>query len=47
MIGIDTNVLLRIFAPATDEPLQVRAARELLRAEAPVFLNPIVLAEFA
>jgi predicted nucleic-acid-binding protein len=47
MIGIDTNVLLRIFAAAADDPAQVRAARDLLRAEAPVFLNPIVLAEFA
>jgi predicted nucleic-acid-binding protein len=46
MIGIDTNVLLRFFE-ADDDVAQTAAARLLVRNEAPVFVNPIVLAEFA
>jgi predicted nucleic-acid-binding protein len=46
MIGIDTNVLLRFFE-AGDDAEQTAAARQLVRDEAPVFINPIVLAEFA
>ena len=46
MIGIDTNVLLRFFEPG-DDPEQTAAARQLVRDHAPVFINPIVLAEFA
>ena len=46
MIGIDTNVLLRIFGSDEDDPDQVAAARGLLRTAAPLFVNPIVLAEF-
>jgi predicted nucleic-acid-binding protein len=46
MIGIDTNVLLRFFE-AGDDAEQTAAARQLVRDQAPVFINPIVLAEFA
>jgi len=46
MIGIDTNVLLRFFE-AGDDSDQTAAARQLVRDQAPVFVNPIVLAEFA
>ncbi len=46
MIGIDTNVLLRFFE-AGDDAKQTAAARQLVREQAPVFINPIVLAEFA
>ncbi len=46
MIGIDTNVLLRFFGADDDDPRQAHLARELVRSEAPVFVNPIVLAEF-
>jgi predicted nucleic-acid-binding protein len=46
MIRIDTNVLLRFFE-ADDDAAQTAAARRLVRDEAPVFVNPIVLAEFA
>jgi predicted nucleic-acid-binding protein len=46
MIGIDTNVLVRLFEPE-DDPEQAAAARRLIKGRAPVFLNPIVLAEFA
>jgi predicted nucleic-acid-binding protein len=46
MIGIDTNVLLRFFE-AGDDAEQTAAARQLVRDQAPVFVNPIVLAEFA
>lgn len=46
MIGIDTNILLRFFE-AGDDARQTAAARQLVRDQAPVFLNPIVLAEFA
>ena len=45
MIGIDTNVLLRFFEG--DDAAQTVAARRLVRDEAPVFINPIVLVEFA
>ena len=46
MIGIDTNVLLRFFQ-ADGDSSQIESARRLIRTEAPVFVNPIVLAEFA
>jgi predicted nucleic-acid-binding protein len=46
MIGIDTNVLLRFFE-ADDHAAQTAAARQLVRDEAPVFINHIVLTEFA
>jgi predicted nucleic-acid-binding protein len=46
MIGIDTNILLRFFEPG-DDAAQTAAARQLVRDQAPVFINPIVLAEFA
>jgi predicted nucleic-acid-binding protein len=46
MIGIDTNVLLRLFEVG-DDAEQTAAARQLVRDQAPVFVNPIVLAEFA
>jgi predicted nucleic-acid-binding protein len=45
MIGIDTNVLLRFF-DASDDAKQTAAARQLVRDQGPVFINPIVLAEF-
>lgn len=47
MISLDTNVLVRMFVEDDDEPRQTEAARELVRREAPLLLNPIVLAEFA
>jgi predicted nucleic-acid-binding protein len=46
MIGIDTNVLLRFFEAGSDVR-QTAAPRRLVRDQAPVFINPIVLAEFA
>jgi predicted nucleic-acid-binding protein len=46
MIGLDTNVLLRLFE-SDEDPEQTVAARRLVRERAPVFLSPIVLAEFA
>jgi predicted nucleic-acid-binding protein len=46
MISLDTNVLIRVFMDEDDEPRQTKAARELVRREAPVLVNPIVLAEF-
>jgi predicted nucleic-acid-binding protein len=46
MIGIDTNVLLPL-VDIEDDPEQTAAAQKLVRLRAPVFLNPIVLAEFA
>ena len=48
MIGIDTNVLLRLFA--RDDQDQVTRAQNLIMeaaASAPVMVNPIVLSEFA
>ncbi|MFC7399720.1 PIN domain-containing protein [Chelatococcus sp. GCM10030263] len=46
MIGLDTNVLLRIFS-SDDDAAQVSAAQKLLRDQSPVFIGPVVLAEFA
>lgn len=46
MFGIDTNILVRLFAPS-DHPKQAEAAREFILANAPVFVSPVVLAEFA
>lgn len=47
MIGIDTNVLLRLFDRS--DVRQSRAAERLIQAEAEggCLLNPVVLAEFA
>jgi predicted nucleic-acid-binding protein len=45
MFGIDTNMLLRLFAPS-DNPRQTAAVRDFIRANAPVFISSIVLAEF-
>lgn len=45
MIGIDTNVLLRVFL-LDDDPAQSARARVAIEANAPVFLNDVVLAEF-
>jgi predicted nucleic-acid-binding protein len=48
MIGLDTNVLLRLFVE--DDPAQSDRARRLVLAAAtdePCLLNPVVLAEFA
>ncbi len=45
MIGIDTNILLRLFE--TDEyPKQSAAARRTIEEQAPVFISPVVLVEF-
>src|SRR5271165_3155383 len=48
MIGVDTNVLLRLFID--DDPAQCERARrfvETASTDAPCLVNPIVLAEFA
>src|SRR5271154_4006115 len=48
MIGLDTNVLLRLFVE--DDPAQSDRARRLVNAAAadePCVVNPVVLAEFA
>ena len=45
MFAIDTNILLRIFQ--NDDPVQTEQARQILREHAPVFVNDIVLVEFA
>lgn len=44
MIGIDTNVLLR-FLEQDDDAAQTAAARELVRRDETVFINPIVMVE--
>lgn len=46
MIGIDTNILVRLFKPE-DNLRQAEAARNVVSVEAPVFISPIVLVEFA
>jgi predicted nucleic-acid-binding protein len=46
VIGLDTNVLLRIFA-SEDDAAQVAAAQKFVRDQSPVFIGPVVLAEFA
>ena len=45
MIGIDTNILLRIFE-MEDDPAQSLRARKAIEGNAPVYLHDIVLAEF-
>ena len=45
MIGIDTNILLRIFE-TEDDPAQSLRAREAIEDNAPVYLHDVVLAEF-
>jgi len=46
MIAIDTNILLR-FLQQDDDAAQSAAARELVRSEEIVFINPIVMVELA
>jgi predicted nucleic-acid-binding protein len=46
MIGLDTNILLRLFE-IDEHPGQTAAAERALREQAPVFINPVVLVEFA
>ena len=45
MIGIDTNILLRIFE-TEDDPAQSLRARAAIEEHAPVYLHDVVLAEF-
>ena len=48
MIGLDTNVLLRLFIE--DDPAHCKYARDfvdLATADEPCFINSVVLAEFA
>lgn len=48
MIGLDTNVLLRLFLE--DDPAQCERARPFVdaaTADEPCLVNPVVLAEFA
>ncbi|PZA09092.1 VapC toxin family PIN domain ribonuclease [Rhodopseudomonas palustris] len=45
MIAIDTNVLLRFFE-ADDNAAQTAAARDVVRSQGSVFINPVVLVEF-
>lgn len=45
MIGIDTNILLRIFE-TEDDPAQSLRARKAIEDNAPVYLHDVVLAEF-
>jgi predicted nucleic-acid-binding protein len=46
MIGFDTNILLRLYE-TEDDPAQAIAAQRALKEHTPVFINPIVLIEFA
>jgi predicted nucleic-acid-binding protein len=46
VIGIDTNILLRIFE-TEDDPAQSSRARKVIEEHAPVYLHDVVLAEFA
>ena len=46
MIALDTNVLLRALQH-DDDGAQSARARQAIRANAPVFINEIVLVEFA
>ena len=45
MIGIDTNILLRLFE-TEDDPAQSLLARRAIEDYAPVYLHDVVLAEF-
>jgi len=45
MIAVDTNVLLRFFE-ADDNAAQTAAARDIVRSQGSVFINPVVLVEF-
>lgn len=45
MIAVDTNVLLRFFE-ADDNAAQTVAARDMVRSQGSVFINPVVLVEF-
>jgi len=45
VIGIDTNILLRIFE-TDDDPAQSLRARKVIEEHAPVYLHDVVLAEF-
>jgi predicted nucleic-acid-binding protein len=44
MIAIDTNILIR-FLEQDDNAAQTAAARDLVRREGTVFINPIVMVE--
>lgn len=46
MIGIDTNILLRLFE-TEENPRQSAAARRVVEEQAPTFISPVVLVEFA
>jgi predicted nucleic-acid-binding protein len=45
VIGIDTNILLRIFE-TQDDPAQSLRAHKAIEDNAPVYLHDVVLAEF-
>jgi predicted nucleic-acid-binding protein len=45
VIGVDTNILLRIFE-TEDDPAQSLRARKVIEEHAPVYLHDVVLAEF-
>jgi len=45
MIGLDTNILLRLFE-IDEHPKQAAAARRAVEENAPIFVNPVVLVEF-
>jgi predicted nucleic-acid-binding protein len=45
VIGIDTNILLRIFE-TEDDPAQSLLARKAIEDNGPVYLHDVVLAEF-
>ena len=47
MIGLDTNVLLRLFASDDPPHSSERVRIERRAADEPCFVNPVVLAEFA
>jgi predicted nucleic-acid-binding protein len=45
VIGIDSNILLRLFE-TEDDPAQSSRARKVIEEHAPVYLHDVVLAEF-
>ena len=45
MIGIDTNILLRLFQ-TEEHPRQTAAALRTIEEQGPVFVSPVVLVEF-
>jgi predicted nucleic-acid-binding protein len=46
MIGVDTNILLRLFE-TNEHPRQTAAVRRVVEEQAPIFISPVVLVEFA